>query len=69
MKLIGEIIEVSTNGDSVCVVLQAKIGRASWKPIYKQTVVIDDNSTNRRAFHIGRKVTLEITPSAATGGR
>ena len=62
MKISGEIIEVALNGDGITIAIQAKTGRAEWKPIERQTLRIDDTKQNRRAFYVGRKVTLELKP-------
>ena len=44
MKIEGEVIEVASNGDGITVVLQAKAGRAEWKPIERQILRIDDTA-------------------------
>ena len=62
MKMTGEVLEVALNGDGITIVIQAKVGRADWKPIERQTLRIDDTAQNRRAFYVGRKVTLELKP-------
>ncbi len=60
MKLRAEIIEVATNGDGITIVMQAKIGRAAWMPIERQILRVANTIQNRRAFYLGRIVTLEI---------
>lgn len=60
MKLHGEVIEVSLNGDGITIAIQAKTGRAAWRPIERQILRIGDTVQNRRAFYIGRKVTIEL---------
>ena len=62
MKLKCEILEVANNGDGLTIGLQAKIGRAEWKSIERQTIRIDNTAQNRRAFYVGRVVTLELKP-------
>ena len=62
MKIEGDVIEVASNGDGITVAIQAKTGRAEWKPIERQTLRIDDTAQNRRAFHIGRWVSIELKP-------
>ena len=62
MKLTGHIIEVATNGDGITVAIQAKTGRAHWKPIERQTLRIDDTPQNRKAFYLGREVVIKLEP-------
>ena len=62
MKLTGEVMEVALNGDGMTIAIQAKTGRADWRPIERQTLRIGDTQQNRRAFYVGRKVTLELKP-------
>lgn len=62
MKLIGHIIEIASNGDGLTVAIQAKAGRADWKPIERQTLRIDDTAQNRKAFYIGREVAVIVKP-------
>lgn len=62
MKITGHVIEVSTNGDGLTVAIQAKVGRADWKPIERQTLRIDGNAQNRKAFHVGREVAITLKP-------
>lgn len=62
MKITGHIIEVATNGDGITVAIQAKVGRADWKPIERQTLRIDDTEQNRKAFHLGREVAIIVKP-------
>jgi len=62
MKITGHIIEVASNGDGLTVAIQAKVGRADWKPIERQTLRIDDTAQNRKAFHLGREVAIVVKP-------
>jgi hypothetical protein len=62
MKIEGNVIEAASNGDGITIAIQAKTGRAEWKPIERQTLRIDDTAQNRRAFHIGRRVSIEVKP-------
>lgn len=62
MKIIGRVIEVASNGDGLTVAIQAKTGRADWKPIERQTLRIDDTTQNRKAFHVGREVDVILKP-------
>ena len=62
MKIEGHIIEAASNGDGITVAIQAKTGRADWKSIERQTLRIDDTQQNRKAFHIGRRVSIEVKP-------
>ena len=62
MRIKGHIIEVATNGDGITVAIQAKSGRAHWKPIERQTLRIDDTPQNRKAFYLGREVAIILKP-------
>jgi hypothetical protein len=62
MKITGHIIEVDSNGDGLTVAIQAKVGKADWKPIERQTLRIDDTAQNRKAFHVGREVAIIVKP-------
>lgn len=62
MKITGHIIEVASNGDGLTVAIQAQTGRADWKPIERQTLRIDGTQQNRRAFYIGREVSITLKP-------
>jgi hypothetical protein len=62
MKLIGHVIEATNCGDSIRVAIQAPIGKANWMPMEKQVFQIADTRPNSRAFHLGRKVEITITP-------
>lgn len=60
MKLKCEVLKVSSNGDSLSVVMQARTGRADWKPIERQMIHVDNTKTNQRSFYVGRTLTLEV---------
>lgn len=62
MRLTGEIIEVSSNGDNITLAVQCKVGRAEWKPIERQTLRVDNTAPNRRAFYLGREVSITVKP-------
>ena len=62
MKIEGHVIEAASNGDGITVAIQAKVGKADWKPIERQTFRIDDTAQNRKAFHIGRRVAITLKP-------
>jgi hypothetical protein len=51
-----------SDGDSITIAIQAKLGKEEWKPIERQTLRIDDTAQNRKAFHIGRRVSIEMKP-------
>jgi hypothetical protein len=64
MRIKGHVLEVADCGDSLRVKLQGhSIGQASWAPwlVLELRLPIDDRL--RAAYHIGREVTVEITPS------
>lgn len=63
MKIKAEVIEVSTNGETLAVTLQGG-GRkdASWRRLGRHTLQVADTKPNRKAFHVGRIVKMEIEP-------
>ena len=62
MKLKAEILTIDSAGDGITLTLQAKIGRGEWSPVEKQIICIANIEPNRRAFYLGRIVTIEIKP-------
>jgi len=63
MKLRCEVIGISARGDSFEVDLQGTTPNAAeWRGMERQTLILPATKNASRAFHIGRIVTIEITP-------
>ena len=67
MKIDGNIISVKTTGDQLEVELQGteRGADACWRPMAVVTVRFADTEASRRAFYVGRGVTIDITPKKA----
>lgn len=62
MKSEFEIIGTESVGDAILVTAQGRIGRAKWKPYRTVTLYVDATKANERAYHIGRKLALDVRP-------
>lgn len=63
MKIECEVIEVSTNGETLIVTLQGSTSNsASWRSMGRQVVAIPDTKSACRTFYLGRKVDITVTP-------
>lgn len=65
MKLKGEVLTVSTNGDSLSLTMQAcEVAGADWRPLEKIEIRVRDIEANRRTFRVGRRFVLTLTPES-----
>lgn len=63
MKLKCEVLEVSNDGDALCVTLQGSSkSDPDWYGWKNQTIRLRSTERTRRAFYIGRIVEIEVTP-------
>lgn len=63
MKLRVEVTKVETTGDCLRVTAQGKpTNAASWRPLVSQVIEVPDTEPTRRAFYVGRMVTITVTP-------
>lgn len=61
MKIAAEVTRVETTGDSLRVTMQGKPPRsADWHPLAAQIIEVPDHPQTRRAFYVGRRVTIEV---------
>lgn len=60
MKISGEVIAVATTGENLQISIQARIGRAKWRPIAKFEVFVPDLLEHRKAFYVGRLVSVSL---------
>lgn len=61
MKIHSEVLAVETIGDALRVTLQGKAETdADWRPYLKAHIDVPETLPNRRAYYIGRKVTLTL---------
>lgn len=63
MKVNAHVTSADDHGDRIRLVLQGSaIGDADWRPMLRFEVFVPENNRNRKSFHLGRKVKVEITP-------
>lgn len=63
MKINCEVIAVETLGESLRVTLQGKPPKsADWRNLERQTIILPTTKSAERAFHIGRRFTLTLSP-------
>lgn len=61
MKLRCEVIGVSSNGEVLDVRLQgSEVSAAEWRRMGVQQIQIADTPGNKKTYHLGRVITLEI---------
>lgn len=61
MKINAEVLAVETIGDALRVTLQGKAeADAEWRPYLRAHIDIPETLPNRRAYFIGRRVTLQL---------
>lgn len=61
MKIEACVISVSDHGDKLSVEMQGKgVAEANWAAMCKQTLLLQNNVVNRRAYHVGRAVTITV---------
>lgn len=61
MKINAEVLAVSTNGDNLSIRAQGQVPHAAdWRPMVTATIELPDNATTRKAFHVGRKIAMQI---------
>jgi hypothetical protein len=58
-----EVLEVSTTGDKLRVVLRGIQERgAEWRRMGRQELLIDNTEPSRRAYRVGRRVSIAVIP-------
>lgn len=63
MKLRAQIIAAEDNGDRLKITAQGQAHPArQWSPIRKIAVAVQISARNRRAFHVGRAITVTVEP-------
>lgn len=61
MRITAEVLEVSTDQEKLTLRLQGHGEMdAGWRPYLVLTLQLPDTLKNRRAYHLGRNVTLNI---------
>lgn len=61
MRIDAEILEVSTNGEKLRVVLQGTGPRDGlWRAMTQQVLTVADTTSNRKAMHVGRQVRILV---------
>lgn len=61
MKIRAEVTKVQTTGDGLRVTMQGKPPKAAeWRPTVEQIIELPDTEPMRRAFYVGRIVTLAV---------
>jgi hypothetical protein len=61
MKIAAEVIAAETVGDDLRLRLRGHAETdAAWRPWLRLTIHIPDQQRNRRAFYVGRKVTITV---------
>jgi len=66
MKIRAEVLAVETTGDQLSIKMQGNAPSASagWRTMEVVDVRLADTKINRRAFRVGRSVTVIIKPEA-----
>jgi hypothetical protein len=65
MKLRCEITAAENNGTTLKLRLQgARPKGADWRPMGVQAIEIDDTPTNLKTYHLGRILTITISPES-----
>lgn len=65
MKLVGNVISAEDHGDTLAVAIQGKEKSGpDWRPMVASIFKIANTKTNRKAFYVGRKVEVTISPIA-----
>lgn len=63
MKLECTVTKVSNSGDTVSITLRGnKPNDADWRPRYEQEIEVTCSDKVKRAFYLGRKVTITVEP-------
>lgn len=60
MNLKGKIVSASYTGDSLRIMVSAKIGRASYSPTHTMEMYVPWSEANERAYHIGRIINIKL---------
>lgn len=61
MKIEAEVLSAEGGGDHMKISLQGKeLNAADWRPYLSLRLEIPDTERNRRAFYVGRLVSLEL---------
>lgn len=64
MRLICEVLSVTSDGEQLIVELQGhRTGAASWRRYGKHKIMLDDTALSRKAYHLGRRVIINISAS------
>ncbi len=62
MKIKAEVLSVETIGDALSLLLQGKATTdADWRPHLRLRLQVPETKTNRRAFYVGRKVSVTVS--------
>ncbi len=63
MKIKCTVTKVSNSGDTVSVVLRGNQSKdAGWRPRYEQAIEVSCSEKIKKAFYLGRKVDVIVTP-------
>lgn len=63
MKIIGHIIEVSDDGDTITAKMQGQAVRwAEWRDWLTVSFKMPTSATNQKTYHLGRHVEITVKP-------
>ncbi len=61
MKITAEVLLVETTGDALHLRLQGHADTdAAWRPYLVLNIQLPDSERTRRAYYVGRKVTIQV---------
>lgn len=61
MKIDAEVLAAETIGDGLRLKLQGSAqSDAEWRPMLAMSIEVPDQPRNRKAYHVGRRVSIKI---------